>query len=143
MIETASRRTYRCREAGCGAEYIVRMLACHRCGGRDIEEVTVPKISVHGGPTHEAAGVLPEAVDELAGAQKVGPAEIEPDEPSMPVDDMAEVIESPSEIDYSKWSKPDLQAECDLRGLPRSGTVPQLIERLAADDAEHEEAPAS
>ena len=36
---------------------------------------------------------------------------------------------------YSAWTKDELQAELEKRGLPTSGNKPDLIERLEENDA--------
>jgi len=37
---------------------------------------------------------------------------------------------------YEEWTKPELEAELESRGLPKYGNKPELIERLQADDTE-------
>lgn len=37
--------------------------------------------------------------------------------------------------DYQDWTKAELSAELESRGLPKSGTKDELIARLEADDA--------
>ena len=84
----------------------------------------MPKISVAGGPSNAAAG---------------DGAEV-PVEEAQPVGDVNADDEVAS---YEKLTKPELQAELEQRGLPKSGNVPDLIERLEADDAAKAEAAAS
>lgn len=43
--------------------------------------------------------------------------------------------DAPKDDGYESWTKDDLVAELDKRGLPKSGNKPELIERLEADDA--------
>jgi hypothetical protein len=42
----------------------------------------------------------------------------------------------PSAPSYSSMRKAELQAELESRGLDTEGTVPELVERLQADDEE-------
>jgi hypothetical protein len=103
-----------------------------------MEEVEMPKGTVHGGASHEAAGVLPAALteEEIAAhtaPPQLGPAEIEEDEP-------ADEPEPYAPIDYSKWLKADLVAEAELRALDPAGTAEVLRTRLAADDEAKREA---
>lgn len=42
---------------------------------------------------------------------------------------------APIPVDFTKLKKPDLVAECAARGLDVEGTVPDLVQRLTADDA--------
>ena len=37
---------------------------------------------------------------------------------------------------YGSWTKEELKAEAEERGLPISGTKDELVDRLAADDEE-------
>jgi hypothetical protein len=48
-----------------------------------------------------------------------------------PLDDQGEPDIDP----YAGMSRDDLAAECETRGLTKSGTKPELLERLRADDA--------
>ena len=70
----------------------------------------------------------------LSGASN---ADAEPAEPAAPVGD---VNEDGEVAGYETLTKPELQAELEQRGLPKSGNVPDLIERLEADDAAKAEA---
>ena len=36
---------------------------------------------------------------------------------------------------YDGWTKGELEAELESRGLPKTGNKPELIERLEEDDA--------
>ena len=36
---------------------------------------------------------------------------------------------------YTEWTKAELQAECETRGLSKSGTVAELAQRLEENDA--------
>ena len=70
----------------------------------------------------------------LSGASN---ADAEPAEPAAPVGD---VNEDGEVAGYETLTKPELQALLEARELPKSGNVPDLIERLEADDAEQAKA---
>lgn len=42
---------------------------------------------------------------------------------------------TPAQEGYAAWSKDELVAELERRGLPKTGNKPELVERLEADDA--------
>lgn len=49
----------------------------------------------------------------------------------------SQVVKEPvvdDEDDYDDWTGPELEGELRKRGLPVSGTNPQKVERLRADD---------
>lgn len=48
----------------------------------------------------------------------------------------AEQIEQTEVPPYEEWAKADLQTELEQRGLPKSGTVAELAERLRVHDDE-------
>lgn len=47
--------------------------------------------------------------------------------------------ESPVGDDYEDWSKPELVEELKNRGLPHTGKVAELVERLREDDSADDE----
>jgi hypothetical protein len=102
----------------------------------------MPKISDAGGPSYE--GVIPEHDADL---RDDGPR-VDVQEPIRPQEDPSlggqfhagrNAVEQPAANEdeqdrYADWSKADLVGECERRGLPKSGTVPELTARLQADD---------
>lgn len=65
----------------CGAAYSVDAPRCPQCGSTDYLESSMPKITVHGGPTNAADDVEPEPIDGPA------PGADEPPPDPAPVDD--------------------------------------------------------
>jgi len=59
-----------------------------------------------------------------------------PGEPGyIPEDDAPVDVDGGGQITgYEAWSKDDLVAELEARGLPKSGNKPELIDRLEQDD---------
>jgi hypothetical protein len=62
------------------------------------------------------------------------PLPVEADEAGGDVDGDGEVT------GYEGYTKAELADELERRGLPKSGNVPDLVERLEADDAEQAQA---
>jgi len=71
-----------------------------------------------------------DAVEEAAETAEEAPEEQAPEE-SEPA---AKSRKSRKTEDYEGWTKPQLQEELVKRGLPKSGNVPDLRERLRAAD---------
>ncbi|UOZ10540.1 SAP domain-containing protein [Amycolatopsis sp. WQ 127309] len=95
----------------------------------------MPKITRAGGPSNEYE-VQPQDDPSLDGKF------FQNSDWNRPADDAAESSEetdSPAEpVDYSDWTAADLSAELERRELPKSGTKPELLARLEADDAKDE-----
>ena len=69
------------------------------------------------------------AVTQASAPQADAVAEADPKETPKPRRKSAK-----SAVDYDDWTKPQLQEELVKRGLPKSGNVPELRERLAEND---------
>jgi hypothetical protein len=61
----------------------------------------------------------------------VSNADAEPGQPGYIPKDETAAVEG---LGYDVWTKDELVAELDARGLPKSGNKPELIERLDQDD---------
>ena len=61
---------------------------------------------------------------------------LEPEEPEPEPPDEEEEGEEEEVAPYDGWTKAELADELEKRGLPKSGTRDELVERLVEDDAE-------
>jgi len=96
----------------CGSRFAVGLRMCPQCTSEQAHEEgddDMPKTTVYGGATNAAAD------DE------------QQTEASADVEETAGT--------YAGWSKAELVTECDERGLPKTGNIPDLVARLEADDA--------
>ncbi len=117
---------------GCTTAY-APAAACPHCGADDyFEEGSMPKITVHGGPSNKAL-----YTDTPAPAVAVE-AEVTAAEPEAVVVE-AEVAASVSV--YDTWLLVPLRDECARRGLSKAGNKDELVARLVASDTAPEPEP--
>lgn len=98
----------------------------------------MPKITVAGGPSNAAEPVGPQ---ERPGEGKYfrDRSADQPSEPAEAAETSEETVETVEPVDYSELTGAQLSDELERRGLPKSGTKPEQIARLEADDAKDEE----
>ncbi|HEX6970286.1 MAG TPA: SAP domain-containing protein [Micromonosporaceae bacterium] len=125
------------RCAHCTTLFAVGLEHCPQCGNCDYyPEGSMPKISVHGGPSHE-------------GATTEAPAPPAPEAPEAPAPEAAADDESSGDDEdadesapvsvYETWLLADLRDACESRGLPKYGNKADLVARLVDDDKARDE----
>jgi SAP domain len=101
--------------------------------------VLAPALMVDTNATDEQVGQMMRGVDPVLRA--INEANVPASYDTTPTDSRPREEESEEEetVDessvYSDWSKAELEAECERRGLSKSGTKADLAARLEADDA--------
>lgn len=142
----------------CTTRFAVGLLACPHCRHTEYYEEgsTMPKITVHGGPSNAAAD-LPVAVSET-GPEAVllpedavvvsvsvdgvdqGPGEVDEtlggDFTLLPEAVEGDTTEHVSEPDYESWTVKQLREVLADRELSTDGLKAELVARLKAADAE-------
>lgn len=134
---------------GCTTKYAVGLVRCPRCHSTDFhEDGTMPKISKAAGATNgvdepapEPEAVVPATEVEASAAAVASAEEVEVDpfadpfakaeaEPEAGADADAEPALAEEPIDTEAMTVVQLRDECDRRGLPKTGTKAELLDRL-------------
>lgn len=113
-------------------------LVCARCGGEmqpvdndegddEEEEESMPKVTVHGGPSNADD---PDQPAEQPAGDEPGQAE-QPAEQPTPEGGESEEPAAPTAQDYNDWTVDQLRAELAERGLSTTGKKADLQQRLA------------
>lgn len=120
---------------GCGTEYSVGAPRCPHCLATDpirpeaqlAKENEMAKITVAAGPSN---------VDAEPGQPGHVPAEgVEPTEVEESAVETVDEGTDDEVVDYGDFTVEELRAELADRNLPVSGNKPELVKRLAEDDA--------
>lgn len=102
--------------AHCTTKFSIGAPHCPQCGNADYyEEGSMAKISRHGGVTTVGDITAPVA-------------------PAAPSEEPAPIEDQPELSGYASWLRIDLQAECERRGLAKSGNKDELVDRLDEND---------
>jgi hypothetical protein len=141
----------------CGCKFAVGLSMCPQCTGTSVHEDTgedMAKSTVHGGtsdkrteddgwdgsnsPASTATPPTSTPTNE-PGDQSTAPTTEPPSSKDQTGDSSAPSTdgESPEVAPYSEWLNEDLSAECETRGLAKTGTKAEMVERLEAYDVEH------
>lgn len=141
----------------CGTRFAIGAPHCPQCTSTRCEmeaEDMSPKTTVHGGPSNvdgengwdgnssSASTEPPTSTDSNSSSsgQSPAPTTEPPSSPDLTGSSSADSTGGETADPYDGKTKAELQDELVARELPKSGTIPELIERLRANDAELEAA---